>query len=494
MHWLAIHLPDLPLEMHERAAAEPGPLAIGICRNGERILRCNGQAAACGIAPGLSVGAARALCGHLKVLPHRPDVEREALERLAAWSIRFTPHTSLAPPRSLLLDVAASLRLFGGPAALVGQVRKGVAGLGYRPRLALAPTPLGALVLAIHGARASGRAGALEQGEEGDCPTVADPAELRATLNGLPISALGLPARELDDLLRMGLRWVSDLLRLPRRGLAERLGLKRMDWLERLLGESPDPRPSFVPPIRYMGRLELPAELELVEALIFPCRRLLSELAGLLAGREAGVQRLDWRLRHPDGSETRFALGTARPLGEPELWLDLLRGRLERLVLKAPVREIELAASCPIPLTRDLPDLFPTLVPPAPVPDTGLLDRLRARLGRDAVCGLALTADHRPERAWRWAEPGERSRGIPRFDRPLWLLPEPMPLEEREGRPWLAGVLYLGEERERIDTGWWDDGDMARDYFVALGEDGERLWIYRELTGRRQWYLHGVFD
>jgi protein ImuB len=109
------------------------------------------------------------------------------------------------------------------------------------------------------------------------------------------------------------------------------------------------------------------------------------------------------------------------------------------------------------------------------------------------VQGLALAADHRPERSWRWCAPGERGAGIPRADRPLWLLPEPRPLPLRDGRPWLDGPLDLGAERERIDTGWWDGFEVARDYFVATGPQGERLWIYRELKGRRDWYLHGLF-
>jgi protein ImuB len=495
MRWLAIHLPALPLEVYERASALATPLAIGIHRNGERILRCNPAAAACGIRPGLGVGAARALCARLAVLPQRPELEREALERLAAWAIRFTPHVSLAPPRALLLDAGASLRLFGGADALIGQVDAGLAGLGYLGRLALAPTPLGALVLAMQGWGAGGDgAGPQGSGPAGSVRrSVADGPALRAALNGLPLPALGLSARERDDLRRLGLRQIGDLLRLPHRGLRERLGPRRMDWLERLLGESPDPRPVFTPPLSFAGRLELPAELTLTESLIFPCRRLLYELGGLLAGRQAAVQRLDWRLGHADLPDTCFSLGSAALLGDPGGWLGLLRGRLERLELTAPVRAIALAAPELRPLAPERLELFPKQALPGRGPDTALLDRLRARLGRDAVHGLALAADHRPERAWRWAEPGETGTGIPRLDRPLWLLPEPMPLDDRDGRPWLAGLLDLGNERERIDTGWWDDLEVARDYFVATTEQGERLWIYRELKGRQAWHLHGVF-
>jgi protein ImuB len=424
----------------------------------------------------MPVGGALALAADLRILPRREQAERAALEGLAAWSGRFSSEVSLQPPHAIVLEAGRSLRLFGGPEALLGRVCTGVAGLGYHARCCLAPTPAGALTLAACG----------EQG------LIADSGALRTALSRLPLAALDLGERELADLWRMGLRRVGELLRLPRSGLAERLGVGRVQALERLLGERPDPRFPFEPPPRYRGCLELPAEVASAAALVFPCRRLIDELGGFLAGRQSGVQRLVWRLHHEDLEDTRLTLGTVRLEHDPGRWLELLRERLERLQLPAPVRAVSLGAGEVRPLAPSTLDLFPGLDRPA-VPDPALLDRLRARLGDEAVRGLALAADHRPERAWRWCPPGGVSSGRGREDRPLWLLPDPMPLEVRDGRPWLDGALDLGLERERIDIGWWDDFEVARDYFVATTARSERLWIYRELDGRRRWFLHGLF-
>lgn len=483
MHWLAIHLPDLPLEVFERALATPEPLAISAPGRIERIIAVNPLAFAAGVRQGHSVAAAASLCRSLRVLPRRPAAERAALERLAAWGLGFTSHVSLAPPAALLLDVAASLRLFGGARTLLGQVAEGMRALGYRHRLAMTPTPLGALLLA---------AWSPDQASD-TAPLLMDLPALRAALAPLPLQALGLADRELDDLTRMGLRRVSDLLRLPRTGLAERLGQGRLTQLERLLGEAADPRPWFKPPARYHGRLELPAEVEWVDGLIFPCRRLLDELEAVLRGRQAGTDRLDWQLRHARQGPTRFALGSARPVREAARWLELLRERLGRLELPAPVREIQLQVRQIRPLVPEDQGLFPELSTASQAPDPALLDRLRARLGPTAVRGLALVADHRPEYAWRWCDPGETGTGIPRADRPLWLLSQPQPLHAQGGRPWLDGPLDLGQERERIDTGWWDDRAVRRDYFIATTRQGERLWIYREIDERHGWFLHGMF-
>jgi protein ImuB len=113
-----------------------------------------------------------------------------------------------------------------------------------------------------------------------------------------------------------------------------------------------------------------------------------------------------------------------------------------------------------------------------------LLERLQARLGRDAVCGLATVPDHRPEHAWRRIEPGDwdprefRAPG----PRPAWLLAAARRLE--------PGRFELLAGPERIECGWWDGDEARRDYFVARLAPGSLAWIYRE---DGEWYLHGFF-
>ena len=57
----------------------------------------------------------------------------------------------------------------------------------------------------------------------------------------------------------------------------------------------------------------------------------------------------------------------------------------------------------------------------------------------------------------------------------------------------LGGSLELEHGMERIESGWWDGADVARDYFVARNGQGERYWVFRDLPQARQWWLHGVF-
>ena len=80
------------------------------------------------------------------------------------------------------------------------------------------------------------------------------------------------------------------------------------------------------------------------------------------------------------------------------------------------------------------------------------------------------------------------------LQRPLWVLPEPEPLLADSGVLYYQGPLKLLEGPERLETGWWDDDGIARDYFVAVNPVGVHLWIYRNRNqDKGAWYVHGKF-
>jgi protein ImuB len=124
------------------------------------------------------------------------------------------------------------------------------------------------------------------------------------------------------------------------------------------------------------------------------------------------------------------------------------------------------------------------------------------------VHGLAMVAEHRPEYASGRREPALGTQHSTRLassvdatptpgPRPLWLLAAPKPLLERHAQPFDDGPLTLLAGPERIESGWWDDADIGRDYFIAARADRSLVWIYRErATTERMvggWFLHGLF-
>jgi protein ImuB len=423
---------------------------------------------------GMAVAAARALAHDLIVQPRDLKAEQAALQALAAWCCQFSAQVSLAPPCELLLEVQRSFLLFGGWQSLLDKIRQGLKGLGYGARLASAPTALAALSLAR-----------CNREQHVDAAH-----RLAAALAPLPVSVLDWEQPLIDRLEGMGVRRLGELLRLPRDGLARRFGQHSLLYLDRMLGRCPHPQVPYQLPRTFDRQLPLPAEVTRAQALLFALQRLLLELCGWLAGQGAGVLRIDIRLQHREQQVTRFSLGMQQPGRDAGQLLALLRHRLEHLALPAPVTGVELCADETLRLDARSQDLFDQH-------KTGrinLLDHLRARLGERAVTGISAVAEHRPEYAWCYSDPGDSKAHSNGRQRPLWLLPVPRPLALRNGRPQLQGELRLEAGRERIESGWWDGRDVARDYFIATNPAGSRYWIYRELTGQRRWYLQGVFE
>lgn len=475
MLWTCLSFPHLPLSVFARGTASDGPAVVASASHRPDVVVANAAAAKRGIAAGLSIAAALALDPELRIHLRDERAESHALKSVALWAGQWTSTISIEPPACVLLEISACRNYFGGLEALLAGIETGLAAIGFSGVMATAPTAGAASLLA--------RAGeAVVATEDGD---------LMRRLAALPLSLLDHAQAALDMLSGIGVRTLGEFLALPRDGAARRFGQALVDEIDRARGILPDPRLSFVPPERYHGQLELPAPVDQVEALLFGVKRLVTELAGFLHGRGEGVTRLRCDLVHEDAAPTSIVLGLSGTR-QIEHIMTVLSERLAREELPDRVEAIRLVAEESAPLGAKAGEFFPAASGDGEA-WAQLLERLRARLGEDAVRALALRADHRPERASGQSAamaaamaPCNAPHGL-FARRPLWLLASPRPL----GTDPTGSELKLVAGPERIETGWWDGEDVGRDYFVGRGARGEALWLYRERTGA--WFVHGVF-
>lgn len=462
----------MPLEAFQRGLPSPEPCAVA---ERQRILACDAKAAARGLRMGMPVAAALALAPKLRLRERDAAAETEALLGIAAWAMQCTPHAALDFPDLVLLEVSGSLKLFGGLERIEARLRQGLAAMGYSARLAAAPTA---------------RAASWFARSDRQC-LISEAAVLEGELRALPVTAL--QSADEEAFASIGVRSIGDLLALPRDGLARRFGQGLLDTLDQALGRLPDPRSACMLPENFCAVIELPAEATQAPALLFAAQRLLAQLEGFLAARAAGTRRLLLNLAHRDRPATRIELGLVAPCREAAHFALLLRERLQQTVLPEPVRSIALEVQTIEALEHANKSLFPDeLQQEGNWPR--LIERLRARLGAAAVHGIAMHADHRPERAAAPAEPGAKQLALDFELRPFWLLERPQALEEREAVPCHNGPLKLLVGPERIESGWWDGADVARDYFIARSADAALLWVYRERSPAGAWYLHGIFS
>lgn len=471
MLWACILLPRLALDGVLRRLPDPAPplALVGGPAQLRSLHAVNDAASQAGLRAGMRLTAAQALLPEFAMVDHDPAAEARWQRFLAAWAYRHSSLVSAQWPGCLVLEVRASFRLLGPWPRIEARLREELGMLGFRHRIALAPTPRAAHVFA--GLR--------------DGLAVMQPEAMSALLDRVPVRRARLPGDAGERLHRMGIRDLRALRALPRDSLQRRFGRPLLDHLDRLHGQADDPLAWYAPPDHFDARIELGHEVEAHPALLFPLRRLVGDLCTALSIRDGGVQRFVLRLEHEQG-HTDVEVGLLAAERAPELLFEVTRNRLERTTIPKPVVAVRLLArALPpfVPATRDLFDARPQQHLPWPQ----LRERLRARLGDEAVHRLAPTGDPRPERAWRRIEGDDPRIGPapPRPPRPTWLLAKPVPL--RDPRPRIVSGP------ERLESGWWDGDDARRDYYVLETSQGQRAWAFAPPGEREGWMLHGWF-
>lgn len=502
MLFAALDCPSLPLDVFARAwspEAHARPFAVDSGGHVPRIVALNDAARAAALSEGMLLSAAYALVPQLVQQSRDVPAEHAALAQLATFALRFTPMVSVILPHALVAEIGASLKLFGGRAKLLAQLHRGIETRGFAARIGVAPTPIAALAFAR-----AGQPGAVTSLDA-----------LPEALGEIALDHFDLPEAACTTLAAAGVHTFGAADRLPRDGLARRCGPVVVATLDRAAGRLPDPRPPYVPPPCFTTRLELPAPVHDVEGLSFAVNRLVQEMSAWLSAAGLGVSVMALELahepalvRHRDSPSTQARLALSAPSRTPKHLMQVLRERLARLTLPAPVAALTLASESVAPLCGRNLRLLPG--DEGLVPEVPLIDRLRARLGEQAVQVVTPHAEHRPEYATRdraaalapadvptQAKRRKNLRApfaqqLPLAPRPLWLLGEPQPLAGLlERQPWV-----LREGPERIESGWWDGRDVRRDYYVAENPSGEMVWIYRDHrygTDAGEWFLHGVF-
>lgn len=478
MLWLAIYLPQLPLQSATTQEDRPC-LVYETNASRQTVYRLNDSAAKAGIETGMPLTAAHSLCAELVAIERDSRREQATLHGLSLWALQFTSKISLQPPDGLILEIGASLKLFGGLESLRQSILDELTTLGYHACYAITPIAQAAWLLALNRVP----------------QTITKPQALTHEITSLPIALLPITTEKKTALYRLGLISIGDCLRLPRDGLGRRLGPELLDSIDRALGRCPDPRQFIDPPDHFEAQILMAEPVDQIQPLLFILQRLLRQLCGYLRARDTAAQRLHLGFIKPFQPIEWLELTLLQPSRDPQHLLRLWQEKLERHSLQSLVEGLELQVRQLLPLQPQSADLLGTPQKSA-VSFLQMLERLKNRLGEQLIWQPLCRADHRPEQGGELAafpqtiHPDNKLHSL----RPLWLLPQPRPLQQAtDGGPLLQGALTLLTGPERIESGWWDGHGQRRDYYIAHSQRQQRLWVYRTLKPPRQWYLHGFF-
>lgn len=471
--WAGIVCPQLPLQALLRllpdASSEAGPLATHELQHGRSlVVETNRAARMLGVHSGQRLADALAVAPGLRTLPRNRAAEQQLLEEVALAAYRYSHQVAISGD-GVVLEIGGSCRLHGRLETLLEALDVEMGSLGLKLWRGIAPVAAAACLLAHAQMQVHTR------------------TELEARLKAWPLQRLMLPAEESARLEGLGLKHLGELLALPRFEFERRLGRRLGLHIDRLLGRTPTPLKYWQPPEVFRQHLELPVPTHRSEALLFALNRILAQLQRWLQLRDRALTGLNVELRPEDpGRRIELHAGLSQPGFRRDKLLEILRLKLEPLKLDADISSLVVRAESTESFRPPQADLWSESA-------TGdsweaLLDRLQARVGAENLCSIAPCPDHRPEKSWRWSEPGTSTASTASTgfaERPGWLLPKP--------RPCRIDDLRLIEGPERIESGWWDGHDCRRDYWIAHDRHGNRLWIFREYKPRRGWFVHGLF-
>jgi protein ImuB len=483
--FVAIFLPRLSLEVFRPRWSPPIEHGCVVLER-DKVVVADAMARDAGVLPGMKRGGVITLSPDALMYDRSVERERDMQREVAFGLLRFSPQVAVCDEETIVMDVTASLRLFGGIRRVCALMRDVVKSIGVTIRMSVAPTGQGAWLLA----------------KRGRCRVLKMPS-LERNLNALPFTVVQELRGFADWFQGLGCRVLGDIRRLPRAGLKKRCGVDLLDALDRAYGLSPELYRWLELPPTFSARTELPDRVEHADAILFSAKRLIVQMCGWLSAQQLALTHATVSLEHERGREavepTVLEVALAESTWHEEHLVRLLKERLGRAELPAAVLAVRLTANSVQPAEPPSESLFPE--PGGSAEDHNrLIELLVARLGAENVERAAPTSDHRPEMANRWVPIQNDAKAQvppPELPRPTWLLEEPIKLMMKSHRPFYGSPLRLVSTGERIEAGWHDSEAVTRDYYVAEAADKSCYWIFRERpvvkTEEVRWFLHGLF-
>ncbi len=490
---------------------------------------------------GMPLAEAQALMtGDAHFERHDPAADIAALRELARTCDRFSPQFGIEEAEQadcLLLDIMGCSHLWTSspPTScresemdneqnLANAIASHFRQQGFQVRVAIGPT-IGAAWGAAHDLATSERQ-----------PVLTDD-ELANVLAPLPVTALRLPRKIVETLHELGLRRIGQLRALPRETFPSRFGPELLKRLDQAFGDAPEllvaERPTEPMAVTWVTDESLTDR----ESLRLVCRELADDLMDRLKSRRDGVRQLLCQVKGTAARPVELLVSLISPSDSAKHLLELLGLQIDRADLPEGISFVRLEATAIASLATRQRDLFGLEADTDTHREVcSLLDRLSNRLGATAVVHAALVPEAQPELSVKH-EPCvlaegpvaelarvQMAHGSPRtltssatslrqpvplspclsvLARPLRLFAPPQPIDATVAGPEGAPMHFCWDRREhrvirswgpeRIETGWWRDQSICRDYFRVEVQNGQHFWLFRCFE-RAAWFIHGAFD
>jgi len=463
--WLYLHFPVLQLDAIYSDHNDQPVIIVEAKKNA--IVQFNKAAAVHGINLGMGLGTASSLCADLHVHPYQAEVEKEKLLEIAHWLYAVTSDISFFEPNGILLRVSNMLTLYDGLDNYWRALNTHLSQLKNHFYYATAYSPLAAQLLA----------------QSGFNQVTDNKKVLLNAIQQYSLTKTTLPLKTVEKLNRTGVNNLKQLLSIPIAEIAKRFDISLVNFVGRLTGKFQHPVNFYTPPVQFKRCLQLLFDIENAQWIERPLIRLLNKLEDFLTLRDKVSHEIVITLHQRDAADIDLLISSAQGDSTADKWRKLSALTLESIKIESPVHSITLCASQVAPRSIAEVDLFSGYQ--GNTSPLELLSILQAKLGKQAIKGLTLTEDARPELTSQFCEPltSASNLSIKGKLRPSLLLPTPERLMDK---------VSVIQGPERIATGWWDGRPIVRDYFIARSKQGRWLWIFK--NQKKEWFLHGAFS
>ncbi len=521
---MCLWFPNWPIQRQLAALPldnRPALVLYGSGSRGQRVSACCRAARKRGVIVGMPLAEAQSLWPAasplLRFEPEDQTGDREGLRELAHWCGQFSPKVAIGDGAGeasdcLLLDATGCDYCFGGEEGLAGLAVTALQQHGYWASAAIADTIGAAWGVAHYGKPRPG------QSAVGARLSIIPPREHAHALRFLPVEALRLHPGAVEVLHQLKIFRVGQLLELPRAELPSRFGAEMLAGIDRALGVIPET-------LVFEQLVETLSASWDFEDPIADGRILFQTFDYLLdwllpkIPEHQGVQQMFCSLKLIHHDPVCFPVERLHPTRSKQALLELLQLQIERLQLPAEVSAVTLQASSIQPLEFRQNELFGGAGWTDKMEVAGFLERLTSKLGERVVLRPKLEPDAQPELACRYEPWLTRGRVAPLRGEPLQPPSDGGDLESSKltrpiflRKPTAIAVpavcpcgtpeqfIWNGQSHrvqhcwgpERIETGWWRNEDVRRDYYIVETTVGERFWLFRNLQ-TQSWFLHGVF-
>ena len=468
--WCSIHWPLLALDAYGLSScAEPAAISAQHGQKKAHITVMNDTAQQHGLTQGMPITLAQALCPNLIIKPWNALHIQHYLEQQHIWLYGITPHIKHLRDHDVAIELSGSLKLWNGKEGLLHILTNALTGLNCPYQLAFAPSAGAAQILA----RAQ--------------PTGGPFYPLEA-IHPLPAQALLMDTAVFQ---RAGFTTIGEILKLPTISRTIRLNKDDVQYLETLLYTHRDWHHPVEP---ITAAQEFEPEVDTIKPILQWLEQCIPTIGTTLQRQQQGVEELTISLIDRQHRLSTHPIAFSTPTADSHTLRRVIFAHLEQVQCNEPIQRALIAVSHMRSIAVHRATLFDDPSPHTCQSPEELTDLLRARLGEQHVQSLQPRADFRPECTLQAPTTTNQlsTRTYSHLPKPTWLHHPPQTLQSKHGQPYQRGPLKLIHGPERIQSGWWDQQAIARDYYIAQHPLGSWMWVYQERE-TQQWYLHGYF-